>query len=311
MKGLITGFFLALILAGFLVVNTSRLVYAQAVTRMPTISVTDLNEATASSEAATPTITETPEPPRPDITQKSEETLGPLEALLKTQELGSVWPFNPLKYAIRGSISAGVPANTLVLLLILPVAAAVIAAIRHLVGVRGLGIFLPTSLSVVFLATGPIVGVGLFLVIVTVSTAVRMLFRHIKFRMQYLPRMATILWAVVLGVLGVLFMAPILPFSQITNVSIFPVLILALLAEDFTKVQLGKSARTAVILTSETLILALVSYIFLTLKPLQEYALLNPEIVLLAVFVFNYILGKYTGLRLLELWRFRRLISTK
>ena len=259
---------------------------------------------------ATPTLAQTPSPtPVPDLTEKTQETLGPLEALLEAQKLGPVWPFNPIKYAIRAAVEAGVPANTIVLLLLLPVVAAIIAAARHIVGLRGFGIFLPAALAVTFVATGPLVGIGLFLAIVAVSVSARMILRKTKIKLQYLPRMAILLWLVVLAVLGILFAAPLIKAPQLTKVSIFPVLILALLAEDFTRVQLGKSAETAINLTSETLVLALVSYVFLTLTPLQEFALANPEILLLAVLAFNLILGKYVGLRLLELWRFRKLIN--
>ena len=57
--------------------------------------------------------------PRPDLTQPTEETVGPFEKLLEEQELGPVWPRNPVKYAIRGAVDAGVPPNTIVLLLLL------------------------------------------------------------------------------------------------------------------------------------------------------------------------------------------------
>src|SRR3990167_2908341 len=71
------------------------------------------DEATESAEAAiTPTAVPTP---RADLTQESEETVEPLKRLLEEQQLGPVWPSNPLKYAIRASIAAGVPPNTLVL----------------------------------------------------------------------------------------------------------------------------------------------------------------------------------------------------
>ncbi len=262
-------------------------------------------EATASAE-----IVATPTPPsRPDLTENAEVAIGSFEKLLDEQELGPIWPANPLKYAIRAAVSAGVPPNTLVLLLLLPVIAALIAGFRHLVGIRGFGIFLPAALSVVFVATGPVVGIGIFLVIVTVSTTTRIVLRKLRIKLQYLPRMALILLFVVLGVLGVLFAAPLINRPDIANVSIFPVLILVLLAEDFSRVQLGKSAKTAVNLTTETLILALVSYIFLTTKRVQEYALLNPEMLILLVAVFNFFMGKYVGLRLREFWKFRKLIS--
>lgn len=282
----------------FSVVNSS-------LAQSPTIEA-DTQEATESAEVD---ITPTPVP-RPDITQKTEETIGPLERILNEQELGPVWPGNPIKYAIRSAVSSGVPANTIVLLLLLPGVAAVIAAFRHLVGIRGFGIFLPAALSVVFVATGPVAGIGIFLVIVLVSTAVRMFLRKTKIKLQYLPRMAMILLFVVLGVLGILFTAPFIRRPELSNISIFPVLILVLLAEDFTRVQLGKSAKTAVNLTTETLILALVSYIFLTSEMVQEFALLNPETLIITVLIFDFFLGKYVGLRFREFWRFRKLISS-
>lgn len=254
-----------------------------------------------------PTPTPTSEPTAAPFNQVP--TLGLLETILKGQNLGPVWPVNPIKYAIRGAVAAGVPANTLALLLLLPLVAMVIAAIRHLVGLRGFGIFLPAALSVVFLAIGPILGIGLFLVIVLVSTIVRIIMRTLKLKLQYLPKMALIFWFVSFAVLGVLFAAPLIAWFALPNVSIFAVLFLTLLAEDFTRVQLGKSFHTAISLTTETLILALISFAVLTLKPVQEFAILNPEIYLLSIFIFDFLLGRYAGLRVMELWRFRKLTS--
>ncbi len=233
-----------------------------------------------------------------------------LENVLTSQNLGSISPTNFIKYAIRGAVSSGVPANTIVLLLLLPLVASVIAAGRNIIGIRGFGIFLPAALAVTLVATGPIVGLGLFLAIVAVSTLARVLLRRAKVKLGYLPRMALILWFVAVGVLGILFAAPFINFSSLGEVSIFPILILTLLAEDFTRVQLGKSVRTAIDLTSETLLLSLVSYLLLIIRPIQEFALLNPEVFLLGVFVFDIALGRYSGLRLLELWRFRKLIAS-
>lgn len=267
-------------------------------------------EATA-SPSATPILETTPEPPRIDITQKSEESLGPLEKILKDQVVTNVWPFNFIKVAIRNAVTSGIPANTIVLLLLLPLVSLLIAFSRNVVGIRGFGIFLPASLSVVFVAIGPIVGVLLFLIIVTISTVVRLILRKFKLKLQYLPRMSLILWAVVASILVVLFITPIINFTGLNNVSIFAVLILILLAEDFIRVQLGKSAKTALGLTAQTLILSVISYLFLTLKPIQTYVLLNPEIALLGALVGDLILGKYTGLRVMEFYRFRKLINTK
>lgn len=243
-----------------------------------------------------------------DLTNPSKIQIHALEAVLASQNPGPLL-FNPLKYAIRNAVASGVPINTIVLLLLLPVVASIITAARHLVGLRSFGIFLPAALSITFVAIGPVLGIGLFLLIVAISTIARLLLRRLKLKLQYLPRMALILWLVVLGVLGALFASPFLGRKDFMDVSIFPVLILVLLAEDFIRVQLGKSIAVAVNLTSETLILALVSFAVLSLEPVQHFALLNPEVLLISVAVFNFFLGRYVGLRIMEVWRFRKLIA--
>ena len=298
---------LVLFMAVFLLLTAPN-VMAQKSMASPTVSVTP-----TASVSATPTdiYTALPTSERSDLTQVTEKTVGPLQKILEGQMVNSVFPFNFIKVAIRKSVEAGVPVNTLVLILLLPLIATVIAATRQIIGLRGFGIFLPASLSVVFVATGPIVGIILFLIIVFVSTATRMVLRRFKIKLQYLPRMALILWAVSVGVLGVLFLAPIMPYQGLTNVSIFAVLILTLLTEDFIRIQLGKSVKTAIRLTYETIILSVISYLFLTYEPIQGFVLLNPEVYLLIILLLDILLGRYTGLRVMELWRFRKLISNK
>jgi hypothetical protein len=234
----------------------------------------------------------------------------PLKKILEEQRIENIFPFNPLKYSIRKAVTEGVSPSTIVLLLLLPAVAALIAAARHIVGLRGFGIFLPASLSVVFVATGPLLGILLFLVIVVVSTLTRITLRHFKVKLQYLPRMALILHIVVIGILLLLFLAPVVGASGLSGFSIFPVLILILLSEDFTRVQLGKSAKVAVNLTAETLILSLTSYALMSLQAVQKFAILNPEIWVLLILAMDFLMGKYVGLRIMEYYRFRKLIKS-
>lgn len=232
-----------------------------------------------------------------------------LEESLQTQTLGSVW-LNPIKYVIHGAVGGGVSAKTVSLLLLLTVVTAFIAGVRHLVGIQSFGIFLPTALGVVFLVIGPILGIGLFVLIIGIASFFRFGLRKAQIQLQYLPRMALILWAVVVCVLVILFIGPIFGGIDFGNVSVLPLFILILLAEDFIRVQLGKSVRTAVNLTTETLVLAFISFLILSFYPFQKFALLNPETLLIAVAVIDFLLGKYIGLRILEFWRFRKLINS-
>lgn len=313
MKKLLSSIFFALIIFSL----SQTTVFAQNVRDEGLFS--DSNTASPSSELGGDESTisgelestiPTPLPTaRPDITQTSEESRESLQVLLSQQELGRLSPFNVVRHLIKSSVDAGVAPNTIVLLLLLPLVVALIAGARHIIGIRGFGIFLPAALAIVFLAIGPIIGIALFAVMVIVSTYVRLALRKLKVKMQYLPRMSLMLWFVVTSTLGLLFFAPVIRHNDFTSISIFPVLILVLLSEDFSKVQLGKSARTAINLASETIVMALVSYVFLTMQFLQRFALLNPELLLIGVFFFNIALGQYVGLRVVEYWRYRKLLK--
>jgi hypothetical protein len=169
---------------------------------------------------------------------------------------------------------------------------------------------MPTALSVVFVSIGPIFGIGLFVLIIGVASFVRSVLRTTKIHLQYLPRMSFILLAVVVCVLLVLFLAPIFGGIDLGGISVLPLFILILLAEDFIRVQLGKSVKAAVSLTTETLIIAFVSYLILSFTPFQEFALLNPEVLIISVALIDFVLGKYIGLRFLEYHRFRKLIKS-
>jgi hypothetical protein len=243
--------------------------------------------------------------PKEDLTQPTVEIKGRLARYLDEQELGPVSPANFLRYMIRAAIDKGVPPNTIVLVLLFPVIAAVIAASRHLIGLRGFGIYIPAVLSVAFVATGMVTGIALFLVILTIGTYGMRLLKRLK--LQYLPRMALLLWLVSLGVLMTILVAPTMGIEGLATLNIFPILILMLLSENFHEVQMGKSRREAIELTIETLILALLSAMVISLDFVQRFALLHAEVMILGVAIANFGLGKYVGLRLTEYLKFKKL----
>lgn len=253
-------------------------------------------------------ISPLPSEPRENLTEL-QPSLSELEKALVKQELGPLGITNFFKYVIHGAVAAGVPVNTVVLILLLPILIAVIAALRHLVGVQGFGIFTPTMIAVALYATGIIPGLFIFFAILAMTSFGRFILRKIKIKIHYLPRMALLFWFISLAVLLTVTLAPLLGWSAVTLVSIFPILILILLSEAFIDVQKGRSLREAVRITLETLFLAFFCFGLMKLQALQEFVLLNPEITIIGVPIFNILIGRYTGLRFLELFRFRRLLG--
>jgi hypothetical protein len=65
--------------------------------------------------------------------------------------------------------------------------------------------------------------------------------------------------------------------------------------------------REAMRVTAQTLIMAVVAAGIMRLDLVQRQVLLNPEIYLLLIVVFDVYVGKYVGLRALEWTKFRKL----
>lgn len=265
---------------------------------------TDANVATAA-----PVVQEVTARPRQeaDLTQPTGPARGKLEQYLLSKDPGPLSLTTFLQHALRQAVQLGVPATTLVLILLFPLVGAIIAAARHLIGLRGFGLFTTAALSTAFLATGIVVGILLFLVIIAFASFGTILIRRL--RLQYLPRIALLLWFVSLGIFAILAISPYLGLDELVSISIFPILLLVLFAETFIGSRIGLGLRRAVALSIETIILAVICFLVLSLESLQRFAVLNPELTVLSVAVFDVFLGKYVGLRLMEYWRFRELIG--
>ncbi len=265
-------------------------------------TATNSGIATVSAEIA-PIVTEKQEK---DITATTPKTQDKLVEFLNQHPISSLTWYNPLQYGIRRAIQNGVPANIVVLILLFPVITAVISVARHVIGLKGFGIYTPAVLSVAFLSTGIVNGIILFLVTLVASTIMKKLVQ--RFQMQYLPRTAMMLWGVSVIMLLILIGLSFLPFSIIFTIGIFPLLIIMLLTEDFLGSQLTSQSEARQ-LTIETLIIAIFCSFLIGLEPVQQFVLLQPELTLIMVAALNMIVGRYTGLRLLEWLRFRSIIS--
>ena len=82
------------------------------------------------------------------------------------------------------------------------------------------------------------------------------------------------------------------------------------LVEKFIAVQIEKGNKTAVILSLETLFISVIGY-YIASWPLLIGALIRFPWICLLTIPINIFLGKWTGLRLSEYFRFRQIIKSK
>lgn len=208
-------------------------------------------------------------------------------------------------------ISQDVPAQTVALLLLLPVVATLASFFRQVVGIKAFGIYTPSIITFALLAFDPNglkYGIAIFGSVILIGMVTRTALR--RFRLLYLPRVAITLSIISFSMLGILVLGGSFHRTGLAGVSIFPLLIMITIAEKFVAVQIEKGTKTALILALETLGISLVGYALISWQSFVSFILSYPWAVLLTI-PLNIILGKWTGLRLSEYIRFISVLRQK
>ena len=289
---------MAIILAIMAFLGFVNPVLAAKAAKVPVSTITPVASVSATP---TPVIEKTEDLTVPTIKK------GKLELLIENQKVEGWAGLNFLKIAIRKAVGEGVSPNTIVVLFLFPLVAGLVAFSRQVVGVSGFGIITPALLSVAFLSTGGLAGIVLLVFILCVATISRMLIKRVK--VPYLPKLAILIWMVSLAVLGLLVWSPKLGLDRLIGVGIFPILLFVLLAETFIEAQITRTLKTAMMMTAETVVLALVAYEVMSSTWVQTQVLLHPEFAVILILGIDYLIGRYEGLRLMEIWRFRKMLK--
>lgn len=212
---------------------------------------------------------------------------------------------NFMSFGISFLVNRGVPINSIILILMLPVIATILAFARQVIGIKAFGLITPAMTAISFLVMGLRYGLIIFAAVLLAGTLTRLVMR--KLHLLYLPRMALVLTSISLALLVLLGLGVATDRSGILSFSIFPALILTILAEEFIALQFKSGLRHALTITSWTLLLSTVCYFIVSWELLRTLILSYPELILLAIPV-NIALGQWSGLRLTEYFRFRELL---
>ncbi len=245
--------------------------------------------------------------PKQDLTRPEDQPQrDELQLVLERRPVRDPSVFGFFAYWVQKAIALGIPANTIVLILLIPVIATLVAFVRVVIGLPSLEMLVPIVLSFAFVAVGITAGIIILSAVVLASFVSRTLLRHVP--IMYFPKRSLSHLFLAIFVFGALTIAIILDIESIRNLSIFPVLILTLLGDSIVSVQLHKTVRETIVITSVTIGLGLLGFLFATSIAVRDLIIVWPELVLLTVPV-NLALGRYFGLRLSEVMRFRSLSS--
>lgn len=234
---------------------------------------------------------------RPEEAEEKAEFL----ALFAQRPANEITFLNFFAYGIQYAVSVGIPANTIMLILLLPLLATIIAFVRHVIGLPSLGMLVPIALSITLISTGLAAGIVLLAAIIFGSTLAKIILK--KVRIMQLPKMALSMFIVSITIFIALTASATAGIIVVKQISIFPVLLLILLSENIVTLQLERSTKETLMITGVTLLLGVLGYLVLSWEFLRKMVLLYPEIVLLLI-PLNIVIGRYFGLRFTEFLRF-------
>ncbi len=238
-----------------------------------------------------------------DVTrvEQSEERARRINELFSKRSIESPTVLNFVAYAVQHSVKAGVPPNTVILILLLPLLATAVVFFRHVVGVPSLAMLLPVALAITLVATGLAAGLILLATIILSSTLARLILR--KVRIMQFAKMALTIFIVSVGILATLTISAQIGILSVTQISIFPVLLLILLSQNIVELQIDRTFTDMVMISAITISLGVLGYFLLSYEPIRNFIILYPESILLVV-PLNILIGRYFGLRFTEYFRF-------
>ncbi|NNE06598.1 MAG: inactive transglutaminase family protein [Xanthomonadales bacterium] len=191
-------------------------------------------------------------------------------------------------------------------LLLVPLGAFIIVLLRNVVGVRSFGTFMPVLIALAFRETELLAGFLLFVTIVGVGLTFR--FYLEKLRLLLVPRLAAVLIIVVLLMAVVSVISHQLGVEAGLSVALFPMVIIAMVIERMSIVWEEHGPANAMLDGVGSLAIAIIAYLVMGIDLFAWWVVVFPEL-LLVVLGLTIALGRYTGYRLTELFRFREAVS--
>jgi hypothetical protein len=189
-------------------------------------------------------------------------------------------------------------------LLLLPLAALVITFLRNVIGLQTFGTFMPALLALGFRETGLLTGISMAMGVIVVGVFCRFLLQRLQLLM--VPRLTAVLTLVVLVFFFVSLGSASRDFYAGQSIALFPVIVLSMMVERLSVVLEELGLKKGIIQTLSTLIATVVAFVVVTRDSIMYLFSSFPELLLL-VLAASLLLGRYTGFRVSEWYRFRKL----
>jgi hypothetical protein len=192
-------------------------------------------------------------------------------------------------------------------LLLVPVGAFLLVILRNVVGIKTFGTFMPVLIALAFRETQLIWGIFLFSIIIAMGLGIRLYLDHLK--LLVVPRLASVLIVVIIMMLAFSVLTHKIGIERGLSVALFPMVILTMTIERMSIVWEELGPNEALKQGLGTLLTAAFAYLIITIEYVEHIVFVFPDL-LLVLLAGTLLLGRYSGYRLMELKRFKKLVKT-
>ncbi len=187
-------------------------------------------------------------------------------------------------------------------LLLMPVAALIICVFRNVIGLITFGTFAPALLGLAFRETTTLPGIIVFLMILLCGWMMRRVLD--RYHLLQVPRIALMLSLVVSLLVIVILIGNRYAMPATRYISLFPMVILTGMIERFWTLETEDGTLASFKTLFITLLVSATIALVLSVRFLSQHLFRYPETLGL-VMAGQLLIGRYTGYRLMELFRFR------
>lgn len=190
-------------------------------------------------------------------------------------------------------------------ILLIPIGALLVVLFRNLVGIKTFGTFMPVLIALSFRETQLIWGIVLFSIVVAIGLSIRFYLEILK--LLVVPRLSAVLIAVIIIIAALNILTYNMGLSLGVSVSLFPIVILAMTIERMSILWEERGPGDALKQGLGTLFVSTIIYSLVQNQTMEHIMFFFPEL-LLVLFAVILLLGRYSGFRLLELYRFKEFL---
>ncbi len=198
--------------------------------------------------------------------------------------------------------------EVLALILLLPLGALVTSVFRTIIGIRTFGTFTPTLIALSFVFADWRTGLFVFALVIALGLVSRSALDRLK--LLLVPRLSVILTLVVLCIIFAVSLLDYLHWTPSAQAVLLPMVILTMTIERFYLTAEEDGTVPAFQLLGGTVLVAFSCYLVLRWDEVGRLLFAFPEVHLLTIAVL-VLIGRYTGYRLTEWWRFRDLVPPR